>query len=56
MDNILVYNMQLVMLKKLFNNKLVSKMEYDLIKNKLAKKYKINETIAWGLKTECSRM
>ncbi|SKC77473.1 hypothetical protein SAMN02194393_03139 [Maledivibacter halophilus] len=56
MDNILMYNMQLVMLKKLSDKELISIMEYDLIKNKLRKKYKINETIPWGLKTECSRM
>lgn len=45
MDNILMYNMQLVMLKKLLNNKLISKTQYDLIKNKLKKKYKINEPL-----------
>ncbi len=45
MDNILVYNMQLVMLKKLLDKKLVSKLEYELIKNKIKKKYKINERL-----------
>lgn len=45
MDNILIYNMQLVMLKKLLNNKLISKTQYDLIKNKLKKKYKINKPL-----------
>lgn len=45
MDNILMYNMQLVMLKKLIDNKLIFKTEYDLINNRLRKKYKINEPL-----------
>ncbi|WP_243141129.1 SHOCT domain-containing protein [Alkaliphilus pronyensis] len=43
MDNLLLYNMQLVMLKQLLGKDLLNKAEYDLIKNKLMKKYKIIE-------------
>ncbi len=45
MDNILMYSMQLVMLKKLLAHKLITKTQYDLIKNKLRQKYKINEPL-----------
>jgi|LGOV01.1.fsa_nt_gb hypothetical protein len=42
MNDTLVYNTQLVMLKKIFKKKMISDSEYEIIKNKLMKKYKIN--------------
>lgn len=42
MDNILVYNTQLVMLKQILKKKMVSDREYAIIKKNLMKKYKIN--------------
>ena len=50
MDNNFKYNMQLAMLKKLKNGNLINEFEYDLIKEKLKTKFKINEDlIAVGL-------
>ncbi len=42
MDNNLIYNTQLVMLKQLLKKKMVSNREYEIIKVNLKKKYKIN--------------
>jgi len=42
MDNILIYNTQLMMLKQLSKKKMVSDREYEIIKNNLMRKYKIN--------------
>jgi hypothetical protein len=45
MDNNLKYNMQLAMLKKLRKDSLITEFEYDLIKEKLKNKFKINEDL-----------
>ncbi len=42
MDNNIVYNSQLVMLKQLFKKKMVSDREYEIIRKNLMVKYKIN--------------
>lgn len=41
MDNKIKYAVQLAMLQKLLNNKVISKIEYSAIKNTIKKKYKV---------------
>ena len=44
-DNLISYSMQLAFLKQLLDKQLISKNEYDLLKERLMKDYKIVSNI-----------
>lgn len=48
MDNNLKYSVQLAMLKKLRSRDLITAFEYDLVKDKLKKKYRIFDELIAG--------
>jgi hypothetical protein len=48
MDNTLKYSVQLAMLKKLKSRDLITEFEYDLVKDKLKKKYRIFDELIAG--------